>query len=236
MSTHQTKLSERKSCCPDKKAAPSCCYMHCFSTVLMERVHRPQSLLPGKLLSAASRVPSNFVLFLLTADQVGSSGCGCPGGKTGMSPRPAPGRQKGTAPFSLSQAHISPVLCLSKYLLSHGKALCYCRRSTTLTHLASLELLLSICSHLWQGMCWCPAVAQQNLFPGSWITGMWRTAQWNSGRHMFGMLACLFGFSSQPIKLSSIIFLLKAWEKRAESCVLPWQFSRTESNWQVTGQ
>lgn len=133
----------------------------------MERVHRPQSLLPGKLWSAASSAPSNFVLFLLTADRVVSLGCGCPGARTGTSPRPVPGRRKGTVPFSISQPHISPVLCLSKYLLSHGKALCYCRRSTTLTHLASLELLPSICTHLWQGICWCPAVAQQSLFSGS---------------------------------------------------------------------
>lgn len=167
-------------------------------TVLMGRVRRPQSLQPGKLLSAASSVPSTFVLFLLTAGQEVSSGCGCPGAKRGMSPLPGPGRCRKTAPFSIRWAHNNPVLCLSKHLLSHSKAFCYCRHSTTLTHLASLELLPSICTYLWQWMCWCPAVAQQSLFPGSWITGMWRTAQRNSGRHMFGLLACLFFFFLSP--------------------------------------
>jgi len=74
MSTHQAKLSERTSCCPDKKAALSCC-----CTVLTESIAGPQSFLP-----AASSIPSNFAWFLLTADRVVSSGCGCPGAKTGM--------------------------------------------------------------------------------------------------------------------------------------------------------
>lgn len=45
-----------------------------------------------------------------------------------------------------------------------------------------------------------------------------------------------FFWSSQPIKPSSIIFLLKAFEKPAESCTIPWQFCRTESDWQATDQ
>lgn len=104
-------------------------------------------------------------LFLLTPGWVVSSGCGCLGQRRACLHSEA--KHNRTAPFSISQAQTTPVLCLSKYLLSHGKAIYYCRRSTTLTHLASLQLLPSICTHLWQWMCWCPAVAQQSLFPAA---------------------------------------------------------------------
>lgn len=175
MPTHQTQLSERNSCCPDKKEALPCCIAF---HLLVERVYKATipSTRPAQQLPAVS--PPDTILFLLTAGQVVSLGCGCLGGKGRYISVARPDMCKETASFSISQARTSPVLCLSKYLLSHGKAInYYCRRSTTLTHLASLQLLSSICTHLWQWMCWCPAVAQQSLFPGSWITGMWRTVQ-----------------------------------------------------------
>lgn len=100
--------------------------------------------------------------------------------------------------------------------------LCYCRRSSILTYLASLELLPSICTHLWQGKCWCPVVAQQSLFPGSWITGMWRTAQWNSGKYWF-----LIFFPLQLVKLPSIIFSFEGFGK-ALAVLQNWKWLASE--------
>lgn len=193
MPTRQVKLSARKSCCPDKKAALPCCYLHCFLLCLWEE-HTGHNTS-----CQASSAVSPLTPFLLSAAQVVFSGRRCPRTEMGLCAEPVPGRLPGASPSAAAHEsravpeQISPESRQGSFLL-------YTQ------HLAGLGLLLSIWAHLWQGMCWCPEVAQPSLFPGSWITGVWRTAQWNSGRQALRLLAGLFFCLLSPLNLLASSF------------------------------
>lgn len=233
MPTHQVKLSARKSCCPDKKAALPCCYLHCFLLCPWEE-HTGHNTSCQASPCQPSSVPSDLI-----------SAHSCSGGLLWKwMPQDRDGRAcRARASQALGSCPLSPARHTRVRSCARADIPWVTARLLPLEtqHPAGLELLLSIWAHLWQEMCWCPEVL--SLFPGSWITGMWRTAQWNSGRQMLRLITgpfylfCLFVFwSSQPIKPSSITFLLKAFEKPAESCTIPWQFCGTESDWQATDQ